>query len=182
MCSGTSSMFFYLIAENLRLQCSFGAWRWSLYVKGATTTMTKKEKNWERKRVIWWRIWKPKKNICKVPWEKYEEDVRVHDSAANSAAEDMANSAADPMANIERITTLGDHSSSLTNVLTNTADKFCRNHGIGSNKKVEDMMCCPRRPSQHVCVWCSRLTLVILTYMIFCNIFPYLYMSYIRVA
>jgi hypothetical protein len=77
--------------------------------------------------------------------------VRLHDSAANSAGEDMANSAADPMANIERITTLADHSSSLTNVHTNTADKYCRNHGIGSNKKVEDMMCCPRRPSQHVC-------------------------------
>jgi hypothetical protein len=70
--------------------------------------------------------------------------VRVHDSAANSAAEDMANSAADPMA---KITTLADHSSSLTNVHTVTVDKYCRNHGIRSNKKVEDMLCCPRRPS-----------------------------------
>jgi hypothetical protein len=56
----------------------------------------------------------------------------------------MANSAADPMA---KITTLADHSSSLTNVHTVTVDKYCRNHGIGSNKKVEDMLCCPRRPS-----------------------------------
>jgi hypothetical protein len=61
----------------------------------------------------------------------------------------MANSAADPMA---KITTLADHSPSLTNVHTITADKYYRNHGIGSNKKVEDMLCCPRRPSQHVCV------------------------------
>jgi hypothetical protein len=72
---------------------------------------------------------------------KIKEFVSVHDLAANSAAEDMSNSAADPMANIDRITTLADHSSSLTNVHTDSADKYCRNHGIGSNKKVEDMLC-----------------------------------------
>jgi hypothetical protein len=41
-------MFFYLRAENLRLLCSFYAWPWSLYVKGATTMM-KKEKDQEGK-------------------------------------------------------------------------------------------------------------------------------------
>jgi hypothetical protein len=76
-------------------------------------------------------------------------NVRVHDSAANSAAEDMANLATDPMA---KITTLVEHSSNLTNVHTDTVDKYCRNHGIGSNKKVEDMLCYPKRPSQHMCV------------------------------
>jgi hypothetical protein len=55
------------------------------------------------------------------------EIVRVHDSAANSAAEVMANSAANPMA---KITTLVEHSSSLKNVHTDTVDKYCRNHRI----------------------------------------------------